>query len=155
MLRILAFCIVRYRRRLPGLDKYLANAKDHLLKQVHKYDISKKLYSIHKRALKFTEELQLQTDDVQMQETMSITEILRETNGTAKMQAMNNFKARWKGKPLHGQYVQRVEKEEIDKELTHKWLQSSGLNAETEGLLVAAQDQSLATRYYQHKIIKM
>ena len=70
------------------------------------------------------------------------------------MQTINNFKARWIGKPLHGQYVQRVEKEDIDKELTHKWLQSSGLEAETEGLLIAAQDQSLSTRYCQHKIIK-
>ena len=70
------------------------------------------------------------------------------------MQAINNFRARWKGKPLHRQYLQKVEKEDIGKELTHKWLQSSGLKAETEGLLIAAQDQSLATRYYQHKIIK-
>ena len=123
------------------------------MKQVHKYDISKKLYSIHKEALKFTEELQLQTDDVEIQETIPIAKIVRELKGTAKMQAINNFKARWKGKPLHGQYVQKVEKEDIDKELTHKWLQCFGLKAETEGLLIAAQGQSLATRYYQHKII--
>ena len=38
--------------------------------------------------------------------------------------------------------------------MTHKWLQSPGLKAETEGFIIAAQDQSLATRYYQHKIIK-
>ena len=143
-----------YKTGTIGLDKYLANTKDHLLKQVHKYDISKKLYSIHKEALKYTEELQLQTDDVEIQETVPITKIVRELKGTAKIQAINNFKARWKGKPFHGQYVQKVEKEDIDKELTHKWLQSSGLKAETEGLLIAAQDQSLATRYYQHKIIK-
>ena len=79
-----------------GLDKYLANTKDHLLKQVHKYDISKKLYSIHKEDLKFTEELQLQMDDAEIQETVPITEILRELKVTAKMQASDNFKARWK-----------------------------------------------------------
>ena len=79
---------------------------------------------------------------------------MRELKWTAKIQAINNFKARWKGKPLHGQYVQKVEKEDIDKELTHKWLQSSGLKAETEGLLIAVQDHSLAIRYYQNKIIK-
>ena len=83
-----------------------------------------------------------------------LTKIVREIKGTAKIQAINNCQVRWKGKPLHGQYVQRVEKEDIDKELTHKWLQSSDVKAETQGLLIAAQDQSLATRHYQHEIIK-
>ena len=81
-----------YKTSIIGLDKYLANTKDHLLKQVHKYDISKKLYSIHKEALKFTEELQLQTDDVEIQETAPTTIIVRELKGIAKMQAINNFK---------------------------------------------------------------
>ena len=31
---------------------------------------------------------------------------------------------------------------------------SAGLKSETEGLVISAQDQSLATRYYQHRIIK-
>ena len=44
--------------------------------------------------------------------------------------------------------------EDIDKELTHKWLQSSCLQAEIEGLLIAAQDRRVARRNYQHKIIK-
>ena len=121
-----------YKTSTIELDKCLENTKESLLKQVHKHDIGKKLYSIHKEALKFTEELQLQTDDVEIQETIPITKIVRELKGTVKMQAINNFKARWKGKPLHRQYVQKVEKEDIDKELTHKWLQSSGLKAETE-----------------------
>ena len=117
-----------------GLDKYIASTKDQLLKQVHKYDISKTLYSIHKEALKYAYELQLQTNDVEMQVTMPITKIVREVKRTAKMQAANNLKARWKGKPLHGRYVDRIQKEDIDKELTHKWLQNSGLKAEIEGL---------------------
>lgn len=38
--------------------------------------------------------------------------------------------------------------------MTNKWLNSTGLKAETEGLIIAAQDQSLKTRWYQHNIIK-
>jgi len=94
-------------------------------------------------------------NDVEMQQTTPITNIVRELKGTEKMQAMNSCKSRWIGIPLHGQYVERIEKENIDKELTHKWLQSSGLTAENEGLLIAAPDQSLALRYHQHKISKM
>ena len=122
-----------YKADTIGLNKYLANTKDHPLKQVHKYDISKKVYSIHKEALKFTEELQLQTEDVEIKKTVPIAEMVRELKGTAKMKSINNFKTRWKEKPLHGQYVQRVEKEDIDTELTHKWLQSSNLKRRLTG----------------------
>ena len=38
-------------------------------------------------------------------------------------------------------------------QLTHKWLKSAGLKVDTEGLLVAAEYQSLATRSYQHRIL--
>lgn len=37
--------------------------------------------------------------------------------------------------------------------LTHKWLKSAGVKVDTEGLLVAAEYQSLATRSYQHRIL--
>ena len=35
-----------------------------------------------------------------------------------------------------------------------QWLKSSGLKSETEGFIIAAQDQSLATRLYHASIIK-
>ena len=43
---------------------------------------------------------------------------------------------------------------DIDETETHKWLKSSGLKSETEGLIIAAQDQSLMTKQYQSEIIK-
>ena len=60
---------------------------------------------------------------------------------------------KWEEKFLHGKYPTRVKEADVDCNLTHKWLKSAGLKAETEGLLVAAQDQSLATRSYQHRIL--
>ena len=38
--------------------------------------------------------------------------------------------------------------------LKHKWLKSSGLKSDTEGLIIAAQDQSLMTKQYQSEIMK-
>ena len=38
----------------------------------------------------------------------------------------------------------------LDQDKTHRWLKAAGLKAETEGLIIAAQDQSLPTRWYQH-----
>ena len=43
---------------------------------------------------------------------------------------------------------------DVDQQMTHQWLRSTGLKAETESLIIAAQDQSLTTRSYHHRIIK-
>ena len=56
-------------------------------------------------------------------------------------------------KTMHGQYPARVNKPDVDQEKTHLWLRSSGLKSESEGLIVVALDQSLATKSYHHKIV--
>ena len=53
---------------------------------------------------------------------------------------------------MQGQYPERVKNSDKDKESTYKWLKS--LKGETEGFIIAAQDQSLATNNYRNKIIK-
>ena len=58
---------------------------------------------------------------------------------------------KWKNKALHGQYPKILEKPYVDTVTTNKWL-SSNLKGETEGLLVAAQDQAINTRNYQKVI---
>ena len=55
---------------------------------------------------------------------------------------------------MHGQYPTRVNKPDVEMEQTQKWLKSPGIKGETEGLKIAAQDQSLATRSYHNNIIK-
>ena len=56
-------------------------------------------------------------------------------------------------KPMHGQYCHLTEKPPVDMKETYRWLKSSTLPAATEGLVVAAQDQALRTRYYERKIL--
>ena len=59
----------------------------------------------------------------------------------------------WKSKPLHGgQYPFQIQKAGVDLHDTCRWLRSPGLKAETEGLIVATQDQSLFTRNFQANI---
>ena len=55
---------------------------------------------------------------------------------------------------LHGKYPQLVKQADVDHDKTHRWLKAPGLKAETEGFIIAAQDQSLPTRWYHHNILK-
>ena len=64
------------------------------------------------------------------------------------------MKQKWESKAMHGQYPSRIKEADVDFKQTNNWLKGTGLKAETEGSILAAQDQSLATRLYHHKIIK-
>ena len=67
---------------------------------------------------------------------------------------LEQLRTNWKDKALHGKYPHRISEADVDYHQTNKWLKAAGLKAETEGLIIAAQDQSLATRSYHHRIIK-
>lgn len=56
----------------------------------------------------------------------------------------------WKEKPLHGQYVNRIG-DTTTKE-TWQWLINGSIKKETEGLILAAQDQALPTNHQKVKI---
>ena len=64
------------------------------------------------------------------------------------------MKKGWREKPLHGKYPLRTDHVDVDKATTHHWLSSSSLKDETEGFILAAQNQSISTRVYQTRILK-
>ena len=55
---------------------------------------------------------------------------------------------------LYGKYPQLVKQADVDHDKTHRWLKAPGFKAETKGFIIAAQDQSLPTRWYHHNILK-
>ena len=56
---------------------------------------------------------------------------------------------------MHGQYPSRIKEAGVDyKQTDERWAEGDRSEAGTEDLLIAAQDKSLATRMYHHRIIK-
>ena len=47
-------------------------------------------------------------------------------------------------KPLQGRYFLRTDSGDVDRTTNHQWVSSSSLKGESEGFILAAQDQSLA-----------
>lgn len=61
--------------------------------------------------------------------------------------------AAWKQKSLHGKYPYELDQPHIDKSASHAWLTYPGLFPETEGFVLAIQDQVIATRNYRRFIM--
>ena len=58
----------------------------------------------------------------------------------------------WHTKPMHGQFIRQTK--ELASSESWTWLQRGELKKETEGMIMAAQDQALRTRYIQRAIDK-
>ena len=70
--------------------------------------------------------------------------------GMSKGDVAEKRRNQYKEKPLHGQYVRSTE--EIRDHKSWKWLKKGTLKKETEGTLMAAQDQALRTHAIQSRI---
>ncbi|XP_066901337.1 uncharacterized protein [Halyomorpha halys] len=60
--------------------------------------------------------------------------------------SQNGRLAEWKSKSLHGRFYSQLNEPSIDKERSVEWLKAGRLFSETEGFVVAIQDQVIATR---------
>lgn len=130
----------------------MQNSIDWMIKLVKQHEMNKKLHSITKEAQKYRTELQI--EKVNNDQVSTPTKAAKTCKTEAKEKWIKRTMEKWREKPLHGQYPNRVNEANIDKKMTHRWLYNTGLKGETEGFILAAQDQSLLTKNYQAKIIK-
>ena len=88
--------------------------------------------------------------------TVSDEELLKvnESKSEYHKKELKNRQERWQSKPLYGQYLQDI-KNKTDNYITWIWLKNDELKKETEGFLIAAQDQALRTNAIKVKIDKV
>ena len=152
-----------YKSCIVGLECYLRDSSDPYMQLVYECDSGRSRYSIKSMACRFTAQLRrdLAKDDMSQNlhgsGTVASDGVFEQApQMDAKHFRMCNSSLRvrsWSRKPMHGQYRRLTEQSPVDTKETFGWLKAANLPGATEGLVVAAQDQALRTRYYEHHIL--
>ena len=145
--------VTSYKTTTIGVQKYLTVGNDWMIQLVGQHEENKKLHSIVKEARRFKREFELENEN-NVNEDLPTTKQAKHLKQCVKKCATNQLSESWSQKPLHGKYLLQCRQADVDQTATHQWLRRSGLKAETEGLILAAQDQSLFTRNYQANILR-
>lgn len=74
----------------------------------------------------------------------------QETNTQNKQEKLSA----WAQKTIHGRHYHELEQPHIDKEASNAWLKQGDMFPETEGFMIAIQDQVVGTRNYRKYILK-
>ena len=62
----------------------------------------------------------------------------KENKTEAKYRAQDKLSKQWEEKALDGKYLKRTKEADVHQNTTNQCLRSTGLKAETEGLIIAA-----------------
>ena len=144
---------IEYKATMVGLHKYMTGKNDPQIQAVLRHHNSKALYSVPKEAAKYLNEagtIQDLTIDINRTATWKAKQLKLKYKKDAK----KIIKNKRKDKAMHGKFPKYLDKDHIDMQLSFEWMKHTGLKGETEGLITAAQDQALNTRYYSKHIIK-
>ena len=143
-----------YKLSLIGLSTYLASTNDWTMKCVEAHETSKKLYSITNKGKEYKKDFERENKDKHDTIRDDATKKAKRTKEFAKKYFLSEMKRTWEQKPLHGKFPERAQHADVDQIKTFSWLKSSTLKIETEGFIVAAQDQCLKTKNYIKHIMK-
>lgn len=142
-----------YKATIIGLHKYLANKSDPQIVAVLRHHNAKALYSIPKQSTKYLEEMSTE-DTFGDTYTCVATAKAKMLKVKYKADYQKAMGRNWSEKPMHGKFPRYLQSQNIDVEQSFQWMKHTGLKGETEGLIMAAQDQALNTRYYSKHVMK-
>ena len=141
-----------YKTTTIGLNSYLESSEDRMLHAVLQHEKKNKLHSVVKQSSKFKFQLNMAQEKIDT--NIKPTKAAKDIKNKSKNASLEDMKNGWREKPFHGKYPLRTDHADVDKATTHQWLSRSSLKGETEGFILAAQDQSISTRVYQIRILK-
>ena len=130
-----------------GLQTYMTNKDDVQIQAVLRHQNSKALHSVPKEAEKYLTEAGTK-DDMTNDNGKTATWKAKQLKLKYKEDFKKMVRDKWREKAMHGKFPNYLDKDHVDVELSFEWMKHTGLKGETEGLITAAQDQALNTRYY-------
>ena len=142
-----------YKATMIGLQTYMTNKDGVQIQAVLQHQNSKALHSVPKEAEKYLTAAGT-TDDITSDHGKTATWKAKLLKLKYKEDFKKMVRDMWKEKAMHGKFPNYLDKDHVDVELSFQWMKHTGLKGETEGLITAAQDQTLNTRYYCKHIIK-
>ena len=111
--------------------------------------------SVSKLSKIFLEQLQIE-NSTREKETVEnpATKIARKTRKTYSKAIKKKLEEEWRNDKRAGRIKEELDKDHIDKEGSTKWLRNGVLQYDGERIMLAAQDQGLATRATLHLLKK-
>ena len=142
-----------YKATMIGLQTHMTNKDNVQIQAVLRHQNSKALHSVPKEAEKYLTEAGT-TDNITNDNGKTATWKAKQMKLKYKEDFKKMVRDKWKEKAMNGKFPNYLDKDHVDVELSFKWMKHTGLKGETEGLITAAQNQALNTRYYSKHIIK-
>ena len=127
-----------YKSQIMTYSHYLKQTTECLMLLVSTTQTDRGAKSIHRKAVKYLEELNIDQD---------YDQTMKQLKNIIKTNRVNKKRRNIQDKAMHGQYFNILDEPHIDKTASLAWLKSSSLKRSTESTLCAIQEQAITTRY--------